>query len=79
MMRCPVCRHSSYTRTSRYLSEQTKEAYYQCQNIECSCTFKTRESVEHVIRQPLTPETISAPPPPERRTLNRYGNNNRLH
>ncbi|RYM55130.1 ogr/Delta-like zinc finger family protein [Serratia proteamaculans] len=71
MMRCPFCR------TSRYLTEQTKEAYYQCQNIDCSSTFKTRESIEHVIRQPIPPETIPVPPP-EYRTLNRYGNNNCL-
>ena len=42
MMRCPLCTHSSYTRTSRYVTEQTKEAYYQCQNIVCSCTFKSK-------------------------------------
>ncbi|WP_447886362.1 ogr/Delta-like zinc finger family protein [Serratia fonticola] len=52
MMRCPFCRSGSHTRTSRYLTEQTKEAYYQCQNIDCSSTFKTRESIEHVIRRP---------------------------
>ncbi|ATM77271.1 transcriptional regulator [Serratia fonticola] len=79
MMRCPFCRSGSHTRTSRYLTEQTKEAYYQCQNIDCSSTFKTRESIEHVIRRPSPPETIPAPPPAERRTLNRYGNNNHPH
>ncbi|AWC78263.1 MULTISPECIES: ogr/Delta-like zinc finger family protein [Serratia] len=81
MMRCPFCRSGAHTRTSRYLTEQTKEAYYQCQNIDCSSTFKTRESIEHVIRQPLPPQPIMAPilPPPERQVLNRYGNNNFLH
>ncbi|WP_426506907.1 ogr/Delta-like zinc finger family protein [Serratia proteamaculans] len=78
MMRCPFCRSGAHTRTSRYLTEQTKEAYYQCQNIDCSSTFKTRESIEHVIRQPLPSETIPAPLP-EYRTLNRCGNNNCLH
>ncbi|MHA7844756.1 ogr/Delta-like zinc finger family protein [Serratia sp. D1N4] len=79
MMRCPFCRSGTHTRTSSYLTEQTKEAYYQCQNIDCSSIFKTRESIEHVIRQPLPPETISAPLPPEQRTLNRYNGNNHLH
>jgi hypothetical protein len=78
MMRCPFCRSGAHTRTSRYLTEQTKEAYYQCQNIDCSSTFKTRESIEHVIRQPIPPETIMALLP-EHRTLNSYGNNNCLH
>ncbi|MBH3250010.1 ogr/Delta-like zinc finger family protein [Serratia marcescens] len=41
MMRCPLCTHASYTRTSRYITERTKEAYYQCQSLTCSCTFKT--------------------------------------
>ncbi|AKE12632.1 DNA-binding transcriptional regulator [Serratia liquefaciens] len=74
MMRCPLCTHSSYTRTSRYVTEQTKEAYYQCQNIVCSCTFKTVESVDKILCQPIQAETVTGDdlPPPEKRTLNRY-------
>ncbi|AVE16798.1 ogr/Delta-like zinc finger family protein [Pantoea vagans] len=52
MMRCPVCGHTSHTRTSRYISLTTKEAYYQCQDISCSCTFKTIESVDKIICNP---------------------------
>lgn len=52
MMRCPVCGHTSHTRTSRYISLTTKEAYYQCQDIICSCTFKTIESVDKIICNP---------------------------
>lgn len=51
-MRCPVCQNISHTRTSRYITSNTKEVYYQCQNIECSTTFKTVESVEKIISQP---------------------------
>ncbi|NCG51163.1 hypothetical protein GWK46_07545 [Serratia fonticola] len=40
MMHSLVYHHSSYTLTNRYLSEKPKEAYYQCQDIECPCTFK---------------------------------------
>ncbi|MEZ2584250.1 ogr/Delta-like zinc finger family protein [Kluyvera intermedia] len=69
----------SHTSTNCYLTEQTKEVYYQCQNIDCSSTFKTRKSIGHVIRRPSPPETIPAPPPPQRRTLNRYSGNNCLH
>ncbi len=53
MMRCPLCTHASYTRTSRYITEQTKEAYYQCQSLTCSCTFKTVESVDKILCQPI--------------------------
>ncbi|WP_442865210.1 ogr/Delta-like zinc finger family protein [Acinetobacter sp. HY1485] len=52
MMRCPICRKSSHTRTSRYLTSNTKEAYYQCQNIKCSSTFKTLESIAKVLSRP---------------------------
>ncbi|MBX9331190.1 ogr/Delta-like zinc finger family protein [Serratia sp. IR-2025] len=74
MMRCPLCTHASYTRTSRYITEQTKEAYYQCQSLTCSCTFKTVESVDKILCQPIQAQPVdeNALPPPEKRTLNRY-------
>ena len=77
MLRCPICRSASHTRTSRYISEQTKESYYQCQNIECSCSFKSVESVDKIISQPrpkqedkpmVVPATVM-----KRNTLGRYG------
>jgi len=49
MMHCPLCGKVAHTRSSRYLSESTKERYHQCQNIECSCTFATHESVARII------------------------------
>lgn len=52
MMRCPLCNHSSHTRTCRYITKGTKEVYYQCENIMCSTTFKTLESVEKIISRP---------------------------
>ncbi|BEN31775.1 hypothetical protein SMKC034_29910 [Serratia marcescens] len=74
MMRCPLCTHASYTRTSRYITERTKEAYYQCQSLTCSCTFKTVESVDKILCQPIQaqPADENALPPPEKQTLNRY-------
>lgn len=52
MMRCPICTHSSHIRTSRYVTKTAKEAYYQCQDIYCSCTFKTIESIDKIIHLP---------------------------
>lgn len=77
MLRCPLCRSASHTRTSRYISEQTKEAYYQCQNIECSCSFKSVESLDKIISQPAPkpvdkPMTVPAAVM-KRNTLGRYG------
>ncbi|HCT7985365.1 DNA-binding transcriptional regulator [Serratia sp. TSA_7] len=64
MMHCPLCRTAAHARTSRYLSENTKERYHQCQNINCSCTFVTLESIQ---RQIVSPGKIDiAPPHPTR-------------
>ena len=46
MMHCPLCGSVAHTRSSRYLSEATKERYHQCQNINCSCTFVARVIVK---------------------------------
>lgn len=52
MMKCPICRGVGHTRTSEYLSDTVKCTYYQCKNIECSCTFKTMEHVCKLISTP---------------------------
>ncbi|EPF2286752.1 DNA-binding transcriptional regulator [Klebsiella oxytoca] len=62
MFHCPKCQHAAHARTSRYLSENTKERYHQCTNINCSCTFVTMESVERFIV--TTGVIIPAPPHP---------------
>lgn len=59
MMCCPVCKNTAHTRTSRYLTNKTKESYYQCQNIRCSCTFKTLESLARIISAPETEENFT--------------------
>ncbi|MCS3425253.1 putative C2H2 Zn-finger protein [Rahnella sp. BIGb0603] len=51
MMRCPLCSSVSHIRTSRYITEQTKESYYQCTRLECSCAFKTNESVSKIVKK----------------------------
>ncbi|MGQ8819011.1 ogr/Delta-like zinc finger family protein [Serratia sp. NA_13] len=67
MMHCPLCGSVAHTRSSRYLSEATKERYHQCQNINCSCTFATHESVARVIVKPG--DIIPAQPHPEKAKL----------
>ncbi|WP_260524100.1 ogr/Delta-like zinc finger family protein [Serratia sp. PL7] len=52
MMNCPLCGHTAHTRSSRYLSEETKERYHQCRNVDCSCTFATHETVARLIATP---------------------------
>ncbi|HBV2257933.1 MULTISPECIES: ogr/Delta-like zinc finger family protein, partial [Klebsiella] len=48
MMHCPFCKKSAHARTSRYLSENVKQRYHQCTNIECSATFRTTEAIDEV-------------------------------
>lgn len=67
MMHCPFCKTAAHTRTSRYLSENVKQRYHQCTNIECSSTFRTIESIDEVICPPPeaakpVPETATRPP-----------------
>ena len=52
MFHCPICKYAAHTRSSRYLSENTKERYNQCQNINCGHTFKTMESFDGSIMKP---------------------------
>lgn len=58
MFHCPKCKHSAHARTSRYLSENTKERYHQCTNVDCSCTFVTMESMERLIATPGAAERV---------------------
>ncbi|HAT4516971.1 TPA: DNA-binding transcriptional regulator [Serratia marcescens] len=60
MFHCPLCRTAAHARTSRYLSQQTKERYHQCQNINCGHTFKTMETYQCAI---MTPGIVDAVPP----------------
>lgn len=59
MMPCPLCQHNSHARSSRILSSETKERYHQCQNLNCSCTFKSMETITGIVARPL-----EATPPP---------------
>lgn len=62
MMHCPKCQHAAHARSSRYLSQTTKERYHQCQNINCSCTFKTFESLDTIIVEPGTVRAVPMHP-----------------
>ncbi|HGY5133290.1 MAG: ogr/Delta-like zinc finger family protein [Citrobacter sp.] len=73
MFHCPFCKKTAHVRTSRYLSENVKQRYHQCTNIECSATFRTIESVDGVIRAaPEKPEPAPATPPVPRKVQGCY-------
>ncbi|WP_071783587.1 ogr/Delta-like zinc finger family protein [Pantoea sp. AS-PWVM4] len=68
MMNCPKCKHAAHTRSSVQLSENTKERYNQCQNINCGCTFKSLETVTDII---MCPGKVTPVPPHPSRTGDR--------
>ncbi|WP_449543924.1 ogr/Delta-like zinc finger family protein [Lelliottia nimipressuralis] len=80
-LKCPFCSATSHCRTSQYEAPSVKRTYYQCRNIECSCTFTALESVETIIMKPVRNETVAEEPEEVARKeqiLNRYGSASRL-
>ena len=78
-LKCPECGQVAHTRTSAYEAPSVKRTWYQCQNLDCSCTFTALESVEKIIMKPQKPaesepaaEPLSTARQPQ--TLSRYGN-----
>lgn len=63
MMHCPYCKSPAHAKSSRYMSEQVKERYHQCTSLDCSCTFKTSESITKVITAPPQPAPVPAVTP----------------
>ncbi|HDX8804431.1 TPA: ogr/Delta-like zinc finger family protein [Klebsiella oxytoca] len=54
MFVCPYCGANARTRTSRRLSEFTIRQYHQCQNLECSESFTTLNTVERKVSKRST-------------------------
>ena len=80
-LKCPECGTMAHARTSAYEAPSVKRSWYQCQNLECSCTFTALESVDTIIMKPRRNENVPVEPEqPEKqqRTLNRYGSASKL-
>lgn len=52
MMNCPMCGQAAHTRSSFQISNETKERYNQCTNIECGHTFVTHETFVRSVCRP---------------------------
>lgn len=52
---CPHCGAPAHTRTSRAMSEITRESYMQCTNVECAHTWVTHTSAVRTIAPSMTP------------------------
>jgi len=69
--------------SSAYESATVKRTWYQCQKLDCSCTFTALESADKIIVKPQKPaeplpaaDTLSAERQPQ--TLGRYGSASKL-
>lgn len=58
-LKCPECGTVAHARTSAYEAPSVKRSWYQCQNLECSCTFTALESVDTIIMKPWRNERES--------------------
>lgn len=56
-MKCPYCHSRTIIRTSREITDITREAYYQCTNVKCGCTFRCVNSIVNII----SPSAIDKP------------------
>ncbi|WP_409075034.1 ogr/Delta-like zinc finger family protein [Pantoea sp. C3] len=81
-LKCPECGCVAHTRTSAYEAPSVKRTWYQCRNLDCSCTFTALESVEKIIMKPhkssVETDKIDETPPKKPQTLNRYGSASKL-
>lgn len=76
-LQCPECQGIAHSRSSFYPAPSVKRTYYQCKNLECSCTFTALESVDTIISRPIKVEvkdetTVGEPEKPAQ-TLGKYG------
>nr|WP_241767209.1 ogr/Delta-like zinc finger family protein [Buttiauxella noackiae] len=64
-MRCPLCSTAGHTRETAYLEDGSKEMIVQCQNVYCSATFVTNESlfmaVNSIQKPRITGQSCSSP------------------
>ncbi|ELN3692316.1 ogr/Delta-like zinc finger family protein [Escherichia coli] len=76
-LQCPECGAISHARSSFYEAPSIKRTYYQCKNLECSCTFTALESVDMIIARPnkveVKDEAAAEQPEKPAHTLGKYG------
>lgn len=54
-IKCPHCGSKANIRSSRELSEISRELYYQCENVECGHTWRSLLSMIRTIVPSRTP------------------------
>lgn len=59
---CPICGAVALTRTSRRLSNETREIYYSCTGMECLHQFKTYEGDPVTLALPINVKNLEYRP-----------------
>lgn len=62
-MCCPHCESRLKIRTSRRVTSQTSELYYQCENVECAFTCKALLSIVNTLAPSQSPNPEVFIPP----------------
>jgi hypothetical protein len=52
MYNCPLCKSTAHARSSKRVTDEITERYYQCRNINCGALFVTHETLSHLITKP---------------------------
>lgn len=55
-LNCPHCAQRLKIRTSRPVTRQTSQLYYQCENVECAFTCVALLSIIHTLAPSQTPD-----------------------
>ncbi|MCI3205849.1 MULTISPECIES: ogr/Delta-like zinc finger family protein [Pandoraea] len=53
---CPHCAQRLKIRTSRKVTRQTSQLYYQCENVECAFTCMALLSIVHTLAPSQSPD-----------------------
>lgn len=62
-LNCPHCAQRLKIRTSRPVTRQTSELYYQCENVSCAFTCKALLSIVHTLAPSQSPDPSVFIPP----------------
>lgn len=57
-VKCPHCKSSAKIRTSRNVSDLTKDLYCQCENVMCGHTFVAQIEAVRTISPSATPDPL---------------------
>jgi hypothetical protein len=67
MYNCPLCKSTAHARSSFWQTDEIKEHYQQCRNINCGASFVTHETFVRLITKPT--KVNKAKPHPKKKKV----------